>query len=196
MPEYVATEAFHLRDKIKDTGVGINKELQSHPHITLIQGEIPVELVPDLQIRITEIADKFSGLQLQMQERLYFSSYSRNVFWNVELTEELQRLHEATAEVMRTTPNWRPMEQFRSFIDKQLPLDPTQRKIIEQYGAVYAGSNFLPHITLVKLEAPADFEKVKEIQPPPASFQAGKLVGGHLDPAGAFTELDFRQTIG
>lgn len=142
------------------------------PHITLLMGLITREQLPEVERRLSVLADKFSALTLKITG-LHISERSDNKVTSsfvIEKTVELQKIHEAVLAEMSsifTYDNVR-LEMFFS----PPPVNKVPMFWVKGFAKTSVRENYSPHITLGKGRPKQEVG--------PLEFTASKLVLCHF----------------
>lgn len=158
------------------------------PHITIFQGGFPKDPSNDLEMLSKQL--EVDGFSLEMKQKLSISAIG-NIFWDVELSEQLMKIHLDALEKFRPITAGNLMKQFVDRMNGSIGLDENAKKRILTNGFPLSGQSFQPHITLGRLTAIADGEKIKDIIIPKVSFAVANIIGGPLGYAGNIEKISF-----
>ncbi len=176
----IQDSAFWLLAQIKQKGITLTNTLDAThlPHITLFQGSFPEDPQGTLQSLLNELENK--SLVLEMEDHLFVNT-NGNIFWNVQITPELQKLHEEILALCKPTTKWYLMKQRIDRLTNVLSdLTEEAKTNVLKNGFAASGNLFLPHITLGKLVSRDDDAQLLDIVLPKMSFTASQIIGGPL----------------
>lgn len=194
-PQEIQDSAFGLLAQIKSHEIELTNTLDvTHlPHITLFQGSFPEDPQGTLQALLNELEN--TPLALEMQDHLFINT-NGNVFWNVEITSQLQKLHEEILTLCKPITKGYLMKQRVDRLTATLSdLSEEAKSNVLQNGFAASGNLFLPHLTLWKLVHQSDASKIKEISIPKMSFTASQIIGGPLGYHGNIEKIACEKNI-
>lgn len=150
----VSDKSIETVEKIKGLGFdlvfGIDEK--HPPHISLLQGAVFENDLDKIKNDTKELEGLLdAGLEILMEGKLYFNRRNGNIFWLSQKEEKIQNIHDLLREKAASITGGKVMDQFEKVLKD--PAVPEETKAnIRKYGAVLAGPNFLPHITIGRIK--------------------------------------------
>ncbi len=134
---------------------GLAKELESVgniidlsgcvPHVTLFLASFPEDAVQDATARLNRVAARNRAVETEVNEVVRHSGY---VFLKIELTAVLRDLHEAIIEELSTARGGLVVQSERLRVAAS---NPELLPLMDRYGSVRVGNEYVPHLTVGKL---------------------------------------------
>ena len=156
------------------------------PHITIYQAMFPNKNIEKVKQIIKEITGKTHSFEIEMGP-FWINAVRGFVWWNCLKTDQLSEIH------------WNFIRGINSLREGLIPdslkayrIEGEKDKMeIENYGSLFAGERYTPHLTLTALKDPEDEQKSYKIlgKEEESLFTVNKILLGRLGPYGTVTEI-------
>lgn len=166
----LALEWNQVLHKTRPTNIVLDK-IQNLPHISMAMGCLPADQLEHANVLLRSVARAHHALALRVPhiKTVNTASGDRVVSFDIDLSQELIRLHESIVTAFRPLLT---QDVTEADINDLPPIDPSSLEWINHYIPDHCFQNFWPHITLGFGVAPGNFQ--------PFSFQASRLAICHL----------------
>lgn len=153
------------------------------PHITIYQANYSINNLEKIGNQLKNFVKEVKPFRVRMGS---FSSLAEFVFWNAEITDELQNFHERAVNLLNPI---RERHEDNSDLDL-VGITQGQRRSFEHYGTILAYKEFLPHITLTRLRNYSDAEAaIKLLSRRTAEFLVDRFCLATIGQDGTATEI-------
>lgn len=156
------------------------------PHITIYQAMFPNKNLGKVKGIIRDLASKMGPFQVEMGQ-FWVNAVRGFVWWNCLKTDQLSEIH------------WKFIKETNNLREGLIPdslkayrIKGEQDKMeIKNYGALFAGARYTPHLTITALKNPDDEQKAYEIlgKEKESLFTVDKISLGSLGPYGTVTGI-------
>lgn len=117
------------------------------PHITLYQTQFPTDRLRLVYEAVATVVAKTPAFEVRLRNvEVYKWTF---LFWRCELSDELAVLHQR---IVGATNDLRAGMVLPMLSAVRPFLDQTEQSDVENYGAVWIGPNYQPHITLSRVK--------------------------------------------
>lgn len=162
----VINKSFEIAEKLKNSDLEFIFSITEErpPHISLFQGSVFDNDLKKVKEEVDGLENELKeGLEMQMESKLFLNERNGNVFWNVKKNDQLQKIHEALLEKTAPITDGKVMAQFEKILANPETPEETKEQL-KKYGAMLAGPNFLPHITIGRIKTEEiPMEEIKKI---------------------------------
>ena len=148
------------------------------PHITLFQGRFPSRNIEKIYQYIESLQNTYSPIDIFLTTDLLVRQ-NLNVFWMVTKSPQMMLLHFEIAKRLFPLTENLLMEQFALLLNSPT-ITISEKERLKSYGMLLSGDDFLPHVTLCKLNNSKNKSKLDMMDIPQSSFQSNCITIGEL----------------
>lgn len=156
-----------------------------YPHLTLFQIEVPDHNIEEVKKKLREL---FASQRPIISKLLNFSNHGTFIFWDCQVTTELQIMHEL---VLKTIEPLREKLMVSIVIKSHSSFTKKQKIQLRRFGAIGLLEDYHPHITITRLKHKGDVQMAKAelsgIKITAIQFEQAAL--GKLSDHGTLTEI-------